>query len=223
MLTIQEIILRLTIAAILGAIIGFEREKHSQPAGLRTHMILTIGAALAMCVSIEIAAQYKTITTNGDPERIAAQVVSGIGFLGAGAIFRFGSTVKGLTTAVGLWTMAIVGLAAGGGYLLLASAATTLVLIILVVIDILEKRFVHSTLNKTIIIHGTDRIGFINEIKELLQDFNFSIKTVGITKHIENNLIEVEAITKIATDSQNLDKMIGKMSKIDGLKKFTIH
>ena len=64
---------------------------------------------------------------------------------------------------------------------------------------------------------------FINEIKELLQDFNFSIKTVGITKHIENNLIEVEAITKIATDSQNLDKMIGKMSKIDGLKKFTIH
>ena len=104
MLTQYDVILRLLVAGILGGLIGFEREMHHQPAGLRTHIILVLGAALAMCMSINLSMQFHTTASNGDPERLAAQVISGIGFLGAGAIFRFGAGVKGLTTASSLWT-----------------------------------------------------------------------------------------------------------------------
>ncbi|HNW35138.1 MAG TPA: MgtC/SapB family protein, partial [Candidatus Ozemobacteraceae bacterium] len=94
MLTEYDIIFRLIFSAFLGGLIGLEREKHSQPAGLRTHIILAIGSSIAMCISINLSMQFHTTATNGDPERLAAQVISGIGFLGAGAIFRYGTGVK---------------------------------------------------------------------------------------------------------------------------------
>ena len=106
-----EILIRLGLAALLGMIVGFERERQNQPAGLRTHAILAIGSCLAMTVSINLAVQFVPYVPNGDPARLAAQVISGIGFLGAGAILRYGTNVKGLTTATSLWTVAIVGLA----------------------------------------------------------------------------------------------------------------
>ena len=118
-----EIILRLLVAAGLGALVGFERELQNQPAGLRTHIVVVMGASLAMSLSIHLAMQFREFAPNGDPARLAAQVISGIGFLGAGAILRFGASVKGLTTAASLWTMAIVGLvvAAAGFGVFLAS------------------------------------------------------------------------------------------------------
>lgn len=221
MLTLEETLARLLVAAFLGAIVGFEREKHSQPAGLRTHIILTVGATIAMCLSINISAQFKGITTNGDPERIAAQVVSGIGFLGAGAIFRFGSSVKGLTTAASLWTMAMVGLAVGAGYYWLSFSSTLLVILVLVVLDFFEKKFIHAKQTKTVTIMGLDRSGFVEEVRELLGTFNFKIKNINFTKDVENNSIEIEAVAKILP-SQNLDRMIGVFSKTEGIKKFTL-
>ena len=101
-----EILLRLGLAALLGMLVGYERERQNQPAGLRTHAILAIGSCLAMTVSINLSTQFESFGANGDPARIAAQVVSGIGFLGAGAILRYGTNVKGLTTATSLWTIA---------------------------------------------------------------------------------------------------------------------
>ncbi len=103
MISELEIVLRLGLSAVLGMVIGFDRERQNQPAGLRTHTILAIGSCLAMTISINLAIQYQPIA-NGDPSRLAAQVVSGIGFLGAGAILRYGTNVKGLTTATSLWT-----------------------------------------------------------------------------------------------------------------------
>ena len=117
MITDIEIILRLMIATGLGLVIGYERERQNQAAGLRTHMVLVTGLALAMIVSINLAVQYRGIATNGDPARLAAQVISGIGFLGVGAILRFGSNIKGLTTTASMWTMAVIGLSIGAGHL----------------------------------------------------------------------------------------------------------
>ncbi|NLF50962.1 MAG: MgtC/SapB family protein, partial [Leptolinea sp.] len=134
-----QIFLRLIIASVLGALIGLDRERQNQPAGLRTHIILVTGAALAMTLSINLSMQYRTMATNGDPTRLAAQVLSGIGFLGAGAILRYGTNIKGLTTATSLWTMAVVGLAVGAGYLLVAIGTTVFLLSALTILNRIEK------------------------------------------------------------------------------------
>ena len=133
--------LGIVIAAGLSSLIGLEREIHGQPAGLRTHMILGVGASLAAILSISYSQFLSNPDMMSDPGRIVAQVVSGVGFLGAGAILRFGVTVKGLTTASSLWTTAIIGIAAGSGYFSLAAFTTLVVLIILVIIDKIESKF----------------------------------------------------------------------------------
>ena len=132
MLPHLELIARLGLAALLGGAIGFERERLSWAAGLRTHMLVCVGACLFMIVS---AYGFNDVLTHEhvslDPSRVAAQVVSGIGFLGAGSILLRGEIVRGLTTAASLWSVAAVGLAAGGGLYLAAFSATVIILIIL--------------------------------------------------------------------------------------------
>ena len=127
-----ESMLGIAAAAALSSLIGLEREIHGQPAGLRTHMILGVGAALAAVLSISNSQFLSCPNLPSDPARIVAQVVSGVGFLGAGAILRFGVTVKGLTTASSLWTTAIIGIACGSGYFALAAFTTVLVFGILI-------------------------------------------------------------------------------------------
>ena len=134
---------------------GLESERHNQPAGLRTHIILSIGSALAMCVSIDLAMQFQPLVPNGDPARLAAQVISGIGFLGAGAIFRYGNSIKGLTTATSLWTVAIVGLACWRGALFSGrSSPRRFCWWRLATLDLLEKRYLVSVITRTITIRG---------------------------------------------------------------------
>ncbi|GAB2766629.1 hypothetical protein GCM10027275_05690 [Rhabdobacter roseus] len=132
MISWTEIALRLCVAALLGGIVGLERERKDWAAGLRTHMMVCVGAALSMLVSAH--GFYEVLTHEHielDPSRVAAQVVSGIGFLGAGTIlFLRQEVIRGLTTASGLWTVAAIGLATGGG--MYFAAATTTVLAILV-------------------------------------------------------------------------------------------
>ncbi|MEW6227795.1 MAG: MgtC/SapB family protein, partial [Bacillota bacterium] len=122
MISQTEIIFRLVLAMMFGGFIGLERESHKRPAGFRTHILVCVGSALVMMIS-----QYAFVnfarTTEYDPGRIAAQVVSGIGFLGAGTILREGPTIKGLTTAASLWVVAGIGLAVGTGFYL-AGAVT---------------------------------------------------------------------------------------------------
>ena len=110
-----EYIFRIILAAILGALIGYERQFKHKSAGLRTNVLVCIGSCLVMIISNLIYAQVEG-KTNADPARLAAQVVSGIGFLGAGAIIKEGVTVIGLTTAACIWVVSGVGLAVGGGY-----------------------------------------------------------------------------------------------------------
>ncbi|MDP3921519.1 MAG: MgtC/SapB family protein [Candidatus Omnitrophota bacterium] len=133
-----DIAFRLLMATLLGGIIGLERERHGKDAGLRTYTIVCLGSALVMIVSIDLFEMYKGVTTV-DPSRIAAQVVSGIGFLGAGAIIRFPQGVRGLTTAAGIWVAAGIGLACGAGQYWPAMVTTVLVLAILVIFSKVDQ------------------------------------------------------------------------------------
>lgn len=141
MLSETEIVIRLLAAALFGGVIGFERERLSW-AGLRTHMLVCVGAALFMIVSIEgFGDALHHAHVSFDPSRVAAQVASGIGFLGAGAILMRRGVVRGLTTAASLWAVAALGLAAGGGLYGAAIAATAIMLFILLVLKPLERRY----------------------------------------------------------------------------------
>ena len=126
---------RLIAAAILGAVIGIERERHEHPAGIRTHMLVSIGSAAFTVLSIY------SFGAGSDPGRVAAQIVTGIGFLGAGSILKGGGTVHGLTTAASLWVVAAVGMAAGAGAWGVAIATTVIVLISLWPLQAIERRY----------------------------------------------------------------------------------
>ncbi|MGI6129150.1 MAG: MgtC/SapB family protein [bacterium] len=125
------LIIRLTLAFVLGAIVGLERESAHRPAGFRTHTLVSVGAALVMVLSQSIP--------GADPARLGAQVVSGVGFLGAGSILREGLTVRGLTTAASLWVVATIGLACGAGFFLGAGFTVFLAFIALGPLSRLEK------------------------------------------------------------------------------------
>ncbi len=131
MLTDTQVVLRLFIAAFLGGIIGFEREKHSKRvAGFRTHILVSMGSSLIMLISMYIFEIYAG-KAPVDPARIAAGVVTGIGFLGAGTIIRSGESVKGLTTAASLWTVSGIGLAVGCGFYIAGWATAIIALVTL--------------------------------------------------------------------------------------------
>ena len=131
--TFSEAILRLALAAALGGAIGLEREYHHKPAGLRTNMLIALGSALFSILSVELGAGA------GSPDRIAAQVVTGIGFLGAGAILRSGENVHGLTTAATIWVNAAIGMAAGLGSYTVAIVAAAITLSVLALMPVMEK------------------------------------------------------------------------------------
>lgn len=124
-----EIVFRLFLACVLGGIVGFERERSDSKAGFRTHILVTLGSALIMILSIYAFDEFHAVTK--DPARLAAQVVSGIGFLGAGTILRDKNSIKGLTTAACLWVVAAIGLAVGAGFYISAICVTFLVFLIL--------------------------------------------------------------------------------------------
>lgn len=130
---------KLLLSLILGASVGLERRHKGQIAGMRTFALISMGATLAMLVSIYIPQEYMGLK-NGDPGRIAAQVISGIGFLGAGAIIQMKGSVRGLTTAAGIWMTACLGLAVGAGMYLIAIIASMLIIGVLLVLEMCEKR-----------------------------------------------------------------------------------
>ncbi len=124
--------LRVLVAGLLGATLGLEREWRGKEAGLRTNTLIAMGSALFAAMSL---------TCGGDPARIAAQVVTGVGFLGAGAIMRTGASVHGLTTAAMIWVNAAIGIAAGSGHLRLATASTVIVLFAMIALSPLDRWF----------------------------------------------------------------------------------
>lgn len=204
-------LLRVLIAAGLGALVGLERERQNQPAGLRTHIILVSGAALAMTLSINLP------DSNGDPARLAAQVLSGIGFLGAGAILRFGPNVKGLTTATSLWTMAVVGLAVGAGYYWAAAGVTILLLVVLRLLNILEARLnpVRAPLQISLI--AADRPGLTRTVRQILEENAQHVDTFRVYRQMRRQRIRIQGVIHLRKE-QSVENLADTLSTLDGVR-----
>lgn len=211
-----QILLRMGLSLVLGGIIGFERERDSQPAGLRTHMILVVGACLTMILSINMAAR-----TGTEPARLAAQVVSGIGFLGAGAILRYGYNVKGLTTATTLWTMAIVGMSVGMGYYLVATITTVVIMAVLSVLEVLEKKFVRINVIRNIVVDVHDRKGVIREVRKTIGQIADQLLDFSVQKSIKNKHLRIEIAARF-NRSEKVENMVEQISAIDGVRALKI-
>ena len=186
-----EIILRLLGAMLIGIIIGTEREYTNRPAGMRTHMLVAIGSCAVAVTGQLIFLQYYQFGAMPDPARLSAQVIAGVGFLGAGTILREGFSVKGLTTAASIWSVACLGIAVGGGYYVLAAAGTVCIFITLTLFDYLQKKMLRiSKETYYIIVSCTDVAAALNAVDAL-------VKKCGGTKisSMEVNAEDAEGVT----------------------------
>lgn len=221
MISEVQIILRVLLGAALGAVIGFERERDNQPAGLRTHMILVIGATLAMVLSVNLGYLFARPGTPADPARLAAQVISGIGFLGAGAILRYGFNVKGLTTATSLWTMAIVGMAVGAGYYLISVVTTALMLVVLGLLNVIENRWVRTSVSRFISIQADYRKGMVKAVRQRVAEFTDDVVSFSIQKHYKNKRIRIQIVARVSHD-QTMEGLIDALSDVEGVRSLKV-
>lgn len=160
-ITTTSAVTRLLLSLLLGSCVGFERKTKGQMAGIRTFALISLGSTLAMLLSIYVPQEYLGLK-NGDPGRIAAQVITGVGFLGAGAIIQMKGSVRGLTTAAGIWMVATIGMAVGVGLYTISIVATALILIVLVLLEHLEH-MAHMGATSRIIRMQVDTI--VNDIE----------------------------------------------------------
>lgn len=211
-----EIIFKLTLACILGGIIGLERESLSRPAGFRTYTLVCVGSALAMLVSLDMYFQFYR-TVNADPGRIAAQVVSGIGFLGAGTIMKEGPTVSGLTTAAGLWGVACIGLAVGAGMYLPAIVTTVLILFVLIYFAKFEAYFTGMRVYKGIVLLVKDQPGQIGSIGSILGEQGVLIKNINMNRQENDNLLEIELLLELPAEV-SIEQVVEELAELKGLQ-----
>jgi putative Mg2+ transporter-C (MgtC) family protein len=209
------------LGAVLGAIVGFERERQDQPAGLRTHIIVVIGATLAMVLSVNLGYLFARPGTPADPARLAAQVISGIGFLGAGAILRYGFTVKGLTTATSLWTMAIVGMTVGAGYYVVGVVTTVLMLVVLTLLNIIENRWVRTSVSRFLSIEASYKKGVVKNIRHIIEEFSDSVGSFNIQKSVKDKRLRIQIVARIPRD-QTLEELIDTLSDINGVRNLRV-
>jgi putative Mg2+ transporter-C (MgtC) family protein len=209
-----EMVLRLAAATIFGGLVGYQREKAEKPAGLRTHVLVCLGSALIMQISVYPfeGKPYADLT------RIAAGVVVGIGFLGAGTIIRQGSIVMGLTTAASLWATAGVGLAIGIGFYIPAAATIVLILLALTFLKAVEIRIPKE--HKIVNLIARDQPGQLGKIGATLGDLDINIKNIELECEEQSGLCYI----KLALDSPThvrADIILEKLSKIEGVNNVT--
>jgi len=204
---------KLFMALICGGIIGFERGRHNQPAGLRTHIIISLGACLVMILSIFMGEQYMA-----DRARIAAQVVSGIGFLGGAAIIRFKFAIKGVTTMATIWTTAGIGLTIGGGLYLASIFASGLVMFTLMVLNIWEKKVVKTTSLSKLQIQARRNIDLIPQIFTVMKSYKIKIGNFGLTEDIAGDNLDINFTIRIPTQI-DVNSLFYDISTMEGVVK----
>jgi putative Mg2+ transporter-C (MgtC) family protein len=227
MISLQQIALRLAIAAILGSIVGSERQRHEWAAGLRTHMVVCVGSALIMLVSMfgfgDVVNRPGIVL---DPSRVAAQVISGIGFLGAGTIlFLRREVVRGLTTAAGLWTVAAIGLAVGGGLYFAACITTAIIFVILAALKPIETRFFNKDkFNGVSLVLERKQVSLEN-IEKVFNDHQIKYTRISLSPSLEEDLDDMAvSIQKLSLDKKHLLVVIEDLRKIKGVREvsFTV-
>jgi len=221
MIPISEVLQRLVVATVLGAIVGIERERLERAAGLRTHALVGVGAALFMLVSIygfNDVMSWPGVSL--DPSRVAAQVVSGIGFLGAGTIIFQREIVRGLTTAASIWTVAAIGLAVGGGLYLPAVATTLLALLILAGLKPIEERLFIRRRSRVIRLVVGPQTGALAAIREAADAVGIRVERMIVEPGSETEGDQVD-LTVSRESSTTIDAFIDRLRQIAGVQRIT--
>lgn len=218
MISEMDIAIRLGVSFLLGAIIGVERELDNQPAGLRTNIILVMGSTLAMILSVSLAHVYQPVGGMGDPARLAAQVISGIGFLGAGAILHAGVNIRGLTTAATIWTMAVVGLAVGAGFFSSAVIVTITLFIVLSVLNKLENKLFHPKTIAPITMWITDGPPDLAEVRRIFDHKHVQLITFSHEHDFTDNETKIN-LEYSCKRVELIDKIQKEIYTIPGLRK----
>lgn len=174
---------KIALAALLGGVVGAEREWSGKWAGLRTHMLIAVGAALFTHLSVHLGGLYADDLARWDPGRIAAQIVTGVGFLGAGTIIQARGGVRGLTTAAGIWVAAAVGMAVGGTFYAEAVVTALILLLILAAVRPLEKRLFHHDRHTLLIDLPADRR--LGEVTRILEELEVRVESLQV-EHVED-------------------------------------
>jgi putative Mg2+ transporter-C (MgtC) family protein len=217
-----HITIRLIGAGVLGGLVGWEREISNHPAGFRTHILVCMGSTLIMLLSIYGFSDWiNHENVRADPARLAAQVISGIGFLGAGTILRHGFTVTGLTTAASLWVVAAIGLAVGAGFYFPAVMTTVLVLVSLVFLNRMEHYLIRHRRLRILKVKVNDEFGKLGLIASFLGEKKFNIRKVSIEDNPEENHIEITFTLKVSPDI-NFTDAIQEINQIEGVQEVTI-
>lgn len=217
-------LVRLLLSLLIGGVIGFERASRRQNAGLRTHILICLGSTLLMLLSIWVPDEFME-AKNGDPGRIAAQVVSGIGFLGAGSIIRLGNTVKGLTTAASLWLVAALGLAIGAGMYIPCLVALGISLFALIVLEPIERYLFPAERFKHLVISYSGNSEFPEKVRKVIEAYGIPVQSVDVEKNLRKGESQVRFLVRVPveTDTGDLYKLIkdvGGVEKVELREKF---
>jgi len=213
-----QMLLRLLLATVLGGVVGIERGKGDRPAGLRTHVLVCVGSTLFMLVSIfgfgDTTPVHTTVDDLGvrrDSARIAAQVVSGIGFLGAGTIIHEGLSIKGLTTAASMWMVSAIGLAVGAGMYVVSIGSTLLTLVVLTVLHKWEKHIGlrGKTSTRFIVARVENRVGIVTDIMNYLTLNGVKLKSLNVKSNDDNKTLELEMFVKYNPEVDNMEVISG--------------
>lgn len=221
----MDVLVKLILAALAGGLVGLEREKHGRPAGLRTNLLVSVGACAMMIVSEAFYIKYGMLDAQSavrlDPSRVAAQIVTGIGFLGAGVILKEGVSVRGLTTAASLWVVACLGMAFGMGHFSLGAITTILVLISLVFLKKLDP-IIRKDRYLTLMVTADRRMEMYDELQAVFDERGLAVS--DFSSHVD--LLNDEIFFQLVITQQQ--KRIGReltaaILKLEGIRKVHYH
>ena len=208
------VVQRLLFTTLLAGIIGYERERHGRAAGFRTHILVGIGACLVMMTGIYLMESLAG-TVAVDPTRMAAQVISGIGFLGAGTIIRFRASVVGLTTAASLWAVAGIGLAVGSGFLWGGTTGAVVVIVILYGFSRIE-RSIRRGWYRTLVVEAPSGADALTQIRRVLAAYDVEIRDFDIKEGDRAGLSHVELNLKLLNQEQQ-EEILSNLLHIQGV------
>lgn len=211
---------RLLLSMVLGMVVGAERKRKGQIAGIRTFALISMGACLAMLLSIYVPQVYLGLK-NGDPGRIAAQVITGIGFLGGGAMIHMKGAVRGLTTAAGIWMTAIIGMAVGIGMYLISIGATLLILLTLVTFEHYEKRRKLGQESKVMSLTVDGIIPDIEAYREVLKRNDVHLSTFFIEYNYAQNVTELNFVI-LSHAYTDIMPVLAEVGKVNPTRKLTL-
>ena len=209
---LENSIFKLILSMILGIAVGMERKRKGQVAGVRTFALISMGACMAMLLSIYVPQEYLGLK-NGDPGRIAAQVVTGVGFLGGGAMIHMRGSVRGLTTAAGIWMVATIGMSVGVGMYLVAIVGTLLILVTLVTLEVWEHRRRIGQESKVISVK-INKVGVdVDEYKRVLKANEVHISTFYMQSNYDENVTEFNFVVMYRKDV-DLQSLFEKLREV---------